>query len=609
MVEDIGQEIYNAIRKDNLELFEKHVNEEHAKELSFGRFPILSLCYLYNAKKIINKYEDELLLVRTYIQIPEKIETYSLFKKKAGRNLRLYAGTNNIIHPLEMLSILGKASRLEKVYPKAIKTNSTIENLKTIERVKSSTEINPTETKIQMPKQPIPKKLYKIAASIMSICLVFAIVFTLAAFGVVALGDGSENHPYYVRSASQLEEAMSKGEYIVIDGDFECESLSIGDYDGHIDGNSHTITLTNQTTNILKNFTGSIKDLNLNIQLDYAHNASSGILTYKNSGEIDNVNITINGQMKYTGASTESIFFGVMTFENTGTISNSTISGTMDIVGNTSTDVVFSAITGTNKGTITSTTTDGTFNLSEVNGAMGVYVNYGDIDGAINNAAFIQTSQLASAYLKMAGICNQNYGTVQNCTNNGEIKIIDDNEERTFPFIGGIVCENYSTIKRCKNNGQLVCDVKYGVARIGGICADAQYLYTGTYIPMVEGCASIGKTIVISGSEYSYAFVGGIAGVVSGGSGIKDNYSIMENELQGTFYTKCISGVVGAWPDSTSGLENNAYLQTDSVPYGLYLEYYDYIYGRYRYKEYESFTNMFTNYKTLSEIEALEIYW
>ena len=37
MVEDIGQEIYNAIRKDNLELFEKHVNEEHAKELSFGK--------------------------------------------------------------------------------------------------------------------------------------------------------------------------------------------------------------------------------------------------------------------------------------------------------------------------------------------------------------------------------------------------------------------------------------------------------------------------------------------------------------------------------------------------------------------------------------------
>ncbi len=613
MVEDIGQEIYNAIKKDNLELFEKHVNEEHAKELSFGRFPILSLCYLYNAKKIIKKYEDELLLLRTYVQIPEKIETYSLFKKKAGRNLRLYAGTNNIIHPLEMLSILGKASRLEKVYPKAIKTNSTIENLKTIEMVKSSTEINPTETKIQMPKQKIPKKLYKISISIMAVCLVFAIVFSLAAVGVVALGDGSENHPYYVRSVSQLEEAISKGKYIVLDSDIECESLSIGDYDGNIDGNSHTIKLTNQTTNIFKNFTGSIKNLNIDIQLDFANNASSGILTYKNSGTIDNVNITINGKMKYTGAAVgTSIMFALISSDNSGTISNVTINGALEIEGNITSDVEFGAIAGANTGSIKTIKTSGTFTFTEANGAMGVFKNDGDVDSFENSASLYQTSNAYSTdyanegrSLRMGGIVSINYGTVSNSINTGDITIEDKNEQGVYSIIGGVTCVNLGTIQKCKNTATLTSNVNYAIARTGSICGDSEI---DGKIPSIKECAGLGTIVVSVESDRSRCFVGGLVGCVFGSynntATIADSYSAIQTQINGTYTSICRGGIVGFWPSTYGdGLSNNAYLQSNTVPYGLYVS------GYFAYEGVVSSQGMFANYENMSDIEALEIYW
>lgn len=49
------REIIEIIKRDDLIAFLSLSKNENLLNLSFGRFPILSLCYLYNAKKIVKK--------------------------------------------------------------------------------------------------------------------------------------------------------------------------------------------------------------------------------------------------------------------------------------------------------------------------------------------------------------------------------------------------------------------------------------------------------------------------------------------------------------------------------------------------------------------------
>ena len=54
--------IINAIKSNDLVLFAKFIKNN--ENVSFGRFPILTLLYLYNSKKIIKVYKDELLKIK-----------------------------------------------------------------------------------------------------------------------------------------------------------------------------------------------------------------------------------------------------------------------------------------------------------------------------------------------------------------------------------------------------------------------------------------------------------------------------------------------------------------------------------------------------------------
>ena len=97
MQEELLWEIFIAIKKDDIKAFDKHMAEPHAKEIAFGRFPLLSLCYLYDSSKIIKKYENELIKINNYIRFAENDEMYSKFKAIAHRVLRLYVGDNKVV--------------------------------------------------------------------------------------------------------------------------------------------------------------------------------------------------------------------------------------------------------------------------------------------------------------------------------------------------------------------------------------------------------------------------------------------------------------------------------------------------------------------------------
>ena len=105
--------LINAIKSNDLVLFSKFVKNN--ENTSFGRFPILTLLYLYNAKKLIKVYKDELLRVKYFNIVAEPLEFYHKFKVVAGRSLRLYLN-DNIVSPIEMLAILNRDSEVKKLY-------------------------------------------------------------------------------------------------------------------------------------------------------------------------------------------------------------------------------------------------------------------------------------------------------------------------------------------------------------------------------------------------------------------------------------------------------------------------------------------------------------
>ena len=604
MLEDIVEEIFRAIKKDDVQSFEKCYQQGRTKELAFGRFPLLSLCYLYKARKIISKYEDELLRVKNYIQVEEKPEMYALFKSKAGRTLRIYVANNQMVHPLEMLAILNKATRLENVYKKALKTNQTIENLQTIEMIKSSTKIEASETKIKLPKQKISNELLKIAAIIVCVAFIFALAFSGLAVFIHFEGSGSEDNPYSVTSMKQLNAAMEAGAYIVLNADIEGESISFDDYDKKINGNGHTITLTNQTSAIFKELSGNIENVNFVITANYSNNADSAILCTKNSGTITNVNITLDGEIKYTGsaAGENDVKVAIYTTENKGTIENCKLTTTANIIGNGTSSIAFGGFASTNSGTIKSCEINGAINLDEIDGASTAYTNTGIIDSIINNASVKQTSNAFNVVVGIAGICLINDGTVSNAINNGRVEIVATNTKGVYINIGGIVCVNHAEINRCKNNGEVAGDCQLSQFAIGGITA---YSEPNTSEARIENCASIGKITMATVDTRTNGYMGGISGEVSN-LHLINSFSIADIDVTGTFSSIYAAGLVGAWYPSYE-LQNNAYLATEKVPHGIYLYETQYIWSQL--VPYDRGDGMFEKYETISEIEQLEIYW
>ena len=605
MFEEITDELYLAIKKDDLKSFEKHLKDEGAITISFGRFPILSLCYLFNSRKIIKKYEDRLLSIRNFIRIDEKIETYTLFKQKAGRIIRVYAGKDIIVHPLEMLAILNKAARLENVYPKAIKTNQQIENIKLIEQIKQSKDVEASETKIKMPRQPLDKKVLRFGIASMAVLLILALVFVGFSMFVYSKGNGTETRPYKIVSYKQLAKAIESNSYIVLEKDVEVDSLSFGDYSGTIDGNGHTITLTNQTSNIFKEVSGEIKNLTIKATVDAEPNVSFGLLSTKLTGKIDNVNLEVTGQIKYVGSDEKNfISLSLYTILNQGTISNSKINGSIAAKGNDVSAVIYCAICGENASTITNIENNCEANVEDASASGGTYKNNGTISSVTNNGNITLTSDDANGSFALGGVAIVHNGTIKDAINNGKLEVAYSNEIGSYAYIAGIAVTSNGSIEHSKNAGELICNAKYAAVYAGGISATGEKTYI-TY-PTFNKCASLGKITINVENAASYAYVGGIMGVYDlTGIRIDNCYSVAKVDISGIAESRLlVGGISGIWPDSTA-MSNNAYLQTGNTQYGIYV----YVNMFVGYQGYERYDGMFEGYSDKAQIEALEIYW
>ena len=560
--------LFEAIKKDNVKEFENNIKEYNELDISFGRFPILSLMYLYNSKKLINKYEDKLIALNKFTHIfPEETDAINKFREYAGRTIRVF-NIDSFILPLEMLLCLGNTNKFRKIYPKSPTSNETKLRLSQIYSIKFGLSLEFDGKDLIMDKRPRTRKENrKLITTLVSIILVVAISistpFIVNIFYPFINQGGPKDSPTRIVTVNDISKIdTSRNVTYKLESDLTITNKSklnlSENVTCNIDGNNHKIIVNNGQTlnfgNLNKNRTISNLNIEYNsLNLDVTSNTS--LFINDNNGTIENVNITINGgninvkQLDASNADDEQeetpeiteLNIAVCCLNNNGNINNVNVSlGDFNISGVSNIDTNFSGITTKNvfvSGSIANNTfkqgednviencsTSGNVTLNLVDAAGICYTNYGQINLCTNNINFTYNNNSDTWNPNVSGICQTTYQGINSCINNGNISVLDtsNNTNLTAIFAAGIANNSishlekvqnlqvyyYSTINECTNNGELIVNTNNKLVNLAGIVniCSTERIYND-YNKIIS-CINNGN--ITFNSKSSVGFVGGI---------------------------------------------------------------------------------------------------
>ncbi|MBQ9792313.1 MAG: hypothetical protein IJW32_01015 [Clostridia bacterium] len=552
--------LFQAIKEDNDTLFVSSFKGNES--ICFGRFPVLSLCYLYKAKKILRKYKKELLVkIVKYKVVGEPFEIYTIFKSKAGRSLRLYTA-ENIVTPIEMLAILNKDWAVKNQFKNYKKDEKVIQNLKTIYLINCQ-RFEVSGNKIKIGKKPLnlyQTKLRKIALySSLAIVLCISVLFTTINF---TTGFGVSFSPFIISSEAQFYKALSSdGHYKLVENIVINKPIENLNFSGYLDGNNHTIYFADiPDKNIIKENNGTIQNLNIvynNSQKEIS--TSLSLFVEKNNGNIQNINISCQDlNLTVNKKENENIFINAIANSNNGSIKNCNVLLNLNVTGLGNGECYVSGIAGTNCKTIdnctikqnsslTSTETDvtGIVYSNEKKGVISncknyallqqtsadinwspnvsgiALTNYSTIKDCYNYGALTATSTYESTEVGgsvyISGICVINYSNLTHCVNKGALTATSN---KGLIYCGGINSINYSVIDKCLNKADLTALSSNGIIYCGGVNAFSTY-YQNTqenlvYLPVIKNCGVEGNINATTTQDSIYVFAGGISGRFSG---------------------------------------------------------------------------------------------
>lgn len=521
--------ILKAIKLDNLVLFSGLIRGH--ENLRLGRFPLLSLCYLYNAKKIIAEHKDSLLKLTDYKASAEPLEIYEKFKGVAGRSLRLYVD-GSVVTPLEMLAILGHDGKVEKCYKVYLKNNYTLENinknLKAIYLIKNQA-VTCFETGLKITTKRISKqqKFYNKLAICLCVVVLMVVssVFSTAYF-VTGLGVGFS--PFKVYNQTQLYNALKTTGVYSLENDITITNeFKNVVFNGKLDGNGHKLIFENYLQTPIQTNNGTI--LNLNIVYGNINNESKQSLSLfvgTNNGTISNIDLSSQGlNVKCTTSPSYNFYVTGVAVTNNGTIENCDVKFNANVTAVGGGECMFSGVVGENNGTVKNCnfSNNGMVATVEVD-ACGICASNSEgatIENCDNISKINQTSKNAGWSPTVAGINLTNYGNINNCANFGELVAKTTNNEPenlTNVFVAGISSLNYGNVFKCLNKGDIVANSIASVIYAGGITAHSTYLEKEdkTLVPVIDNCGSDCNIDVSNEDENCFSFAGGISGYLYG---------------------------------------------------------------------------------------------
>lgn len=527
MTNDEQRQILLSIRQDDAPTFDKLTGKR--KNLCFGRFSLLSLCYLYGSRRIVARYERAMRQDNPTLY-PELAETYRDFARTAGRALRLWAGyVQHDVHPLEMLAVTGDWRTLRRAFPTYASDESLQSRLLTAIRLRYGIEASIREGHLILPPKPLTAK----AKRLLLTATVAVVVILLSSLAVLSLGVVySDGIP--VGDAATLATAESGKQYtlrrdITIDSPVEWADFTLH-------GNGHTITVEVGNRPIWQTFGGTVTDCHVVLRLPaLSVGEQYACLAIVNEGTWRSVrftfeqeegqNIRLAGFSREEGATSETCPFGGLFVTNRGTVEDCTIAGDLRWTGQSVVDGEVGIVAAINEGAITGCTLEGGIYTDTVD--VGGVVFRNELTGIVRDctlAASCTVRQTTAAYQwspMVGGVAAFNYGIIENTYVMGTVASAKEGVEYpdteaisiSIIYAGGVAAHNYGTIRHSLSAGEISASGEYTACYTGGIAADNVW---NDEEEQVRGRLEANITAAKLYGEGYYVYIGGVAGASSG---------------------------------------------------------------------------------------------
>lgn len=530
-----------AIKTDDVYAYDGLAETTRIWKYRLGRFPVLSLLYLYNARKIIAAHEDALLTVSDYVQRPEPVEISRRFSAAAGKCLRLYR--DEIVSPLEMLLILDKAKHLTRVFPSVRATKEIRSRLQAIYSIKYALSVRFEGENIFIDKRPLSyREKKKIITASVCAAAVAAVAVCVPIVTVSLMPHTVDGEVYKLGDidfASKKEYVLKRD--IVLDKTVDAVNCSI-------DGNGHKLifgsgaafgTFNGTLTGATVESTGSavfytvsrgarIADVTVNVQAYVLTDADTALVATYNYGEFDGVTVNVRGIADAAdpdAGTTAELTLGGMVMTNCSMLDNATHNVEYGVIKNSAVNyfgfelggevganAAFGGIVGVNNGVVLDCTVSGGINADTVDVAGVCVVNNGELNGCVNNADIAQASAQSEWNPIACGIVMNNSYLVRGCENTGKISAASDSElesenERSvvaagIAYLNNNTANSVSYLVNCTNSGDVESSAALGAAYAAGVCMSS----TGG----IEHCVNDGA-VSASTENGGEAAAGGIA--------------------------------------------------------------------------------------------------
>lgn len=481
----LSQQVSDAVKRDDSDAFNKIAGvDNRCFSLCFGRFPVLSLCYLFNAKKIAAEHEKRFLAMDVfeggdYLYADEPQDAYQKFKTFAGTNLRLYA--SGTVSPAEMLAVTRQTDALKRSFARLNPSGKARENIIKI-YASAGKAARIEDGALRVAGEVLKRREKKALAIVSGAAAFFVLLFAILTAAVSAsVGLGTEKNPARIKTLKQLTAAAKSDGNYILSADLTLPAgFEIADFKSGLDGGGHTLTATD--TSLAQTVSGSIKNLTFvagteklfareitgrveNIKYDlnkFSVEVSKdfSFFAQKNSGQICDLSMSLDVTITRSSAAEEDISGAALVIENEGVISGGEVLVTAEITGSELGDLSFAVIAATNSGTIEDCQSLAESQIksqsADIAGVVCENLETGMITDCTNAAFLRQTTAEQKWNPIAAGIAIANSGAITGCINKGDIYSVSNNAvaeayavgtgfTRATVYAAGIVYRNQST--------------------------------------------------------------------------------------------------------------------------------------------------------------------
>jgi len=498
--DNVQSKILDAIRRDDVRAFGELTEQKVNRALKFGRFPILSLVYIYKARKIAGYCLSRFAKLQEYTLSDEgePSDAYQIFKDNAGVYLRLFP-SDGVVTPAETLAVLNQAEYLVKNFETLKPAEEQQENIiKILTAKRGCAEIK--GNLLIIPKQRLSRKHTFVLTAMAG-----ALAFFIALFSVftglipVRIGFGSEESPRRITTVGQLQDAAGRDGYFVLAADITLPyGHIIEEFSATLYGAGHTITSPYGAL-FAKTTAGQISGLNFASPLGTPFSAENrgnitnvsffaggegmpalmhldhttgvtpgsqgeaggfGFFTHINTGDLINITADINAAIissfpeRAAGAPVFEAFIGAIAGQNRGTVRDGFAAGQINFTGDARADVYLGGLAGINLGQIIDGGTDEDLTFTAMNGNIGGIVGFnggtGLIAGAVARAVLNANTDSDYWTPVLGGIAALNSGTIRWARSLGRLSAFRSSAGGGFVINGGIIGIDYGG--RIENN-------------------------------------------------------------------------------------------------------------------------------------------------------------